>query len=325
MKTLDLSNDYKLEQLLSKNILQHNAITSGRFDFSACQLDILFSILSILKEKELNYQIHVKDIEILTGRKWDYSQFKNSTEDILTRMFEIDSIDENNNREYTQFVLFQFFRYKEGQGIIEVRLSDIALPYFFELKNNFTSLQLKSVLGCSSKYAKRIYAIACQWRKLGIKEFELIELKKILGIIDRHGKEQFERISGFKKFVLDIAIKQINENTDIELEYELIKKYRSRSFNYIKFIIDGNPIKQFEIDFQIPIVNQKFIKSLEKWGFHKKQAEIIAAKMKQTEMQLIIDECNERIRNNKLKIENSVAYMTTILQNKGILPKKTKP
>ena len=109
MKTLDLSNDYKLEQLLSKNILQHNAITSGRFDFSACQLDILFSILSILKEKELNYQIHVKDIEILTGRKWDYSQFKNSTEDILTRMFEIDSIDENNNREYTQFVLFQFF------------------------------------------------------------------------------------------------------------------------------------------------------------------------------------------------------------------------
>ncbi len=320
MKSLDLSNEVKVDTLRNKVIMQHNAITSGRYDFSSCQLDILFTILSILKEGELSYQIHANDIEVLTGRKWNFQQFQDSTEDMLTRMFEI-----RTNDDYTQFVLFQYFKYRKGQGTIEVRLSDISLPYFFELKNTFTTIQLKSVLGCSSKYAKRIYGLACQWRKLGIKEYDIVELKKILGIIDKTGKEQFERISDFKKFVLDIAIKQINENTDIQIEYEVLKKYRSRSFNCVKFIIDGNPIKQFEIDFQIPIADQKYIKSLEKWGFHNTQAEIIASKLPFEEMQLIIDECNERIRNNKLKIGNSVAYMTTILQNKGILPKKAKP
>lgn len=316
MKSLDLSNEVKVDTLRNKVIMQHNAITSGRYDFSSCQLDILFTILSILKEGELSYQIHANDIEVLTGRKWNFQQFQDSTEDMLTRMFEI-----RTNDDYTQFVLFQYFKYRKGQGIIEVRLSDISLPYFFELKNTFTTIQLKSVLGCSSKYAKRIYGLACQWRKLGIKEYDIVELKKILGIIDKTGKEQFERISDFKKFVLDIAIKQINENTDIQIEYEVLKKYRSRSFNCVKFIIDGNPIKQFEIDFQIPIADQKYIKSLVKWGFHHTHAEIIASKLPFDEMQLIIDECNERIRNKKLIIEKSIAYMTRILQNKGILPK----
>ena len=314
MKSLDLSNEAKVENLRNKVIMQHNAITSGRYDFSSCQLDILFTILSILKEGELSYQIHANDIEVLTGRLWNLQQFKDSTEDMLTRMFEIST-----NDDYTQFVLFQYFKYKQGQGTIEVRLSDISLPYFFELKNTFTTIQLKSVLGCSSKYAKRIYGLACQWKSIGIKEYDIIELKQILGIIDKTGKEQFERISDFKKFVLDIAVKQINENTDIQIEYEVLKKYRSRSFNCVKFFINGNPLKQLEIDFKKPIVDQKFIKSLIKWGFHSKQAEIIASKMKPEEMQLIIDETLDRIKRKKMEINNGVGYMTKILQNKGIL------
>ena len=154
------------------------------------------------------------------------------------------------------------------------------------------------------------------------KEYEIIELKKILGLVDEKGKEQFEKITDFKLKVLEIAKKQINKNTDIEFDYEVFKKYRSRSFNYVKFFINANKFRQqLEIDFKKPIADQKFIRALEKWGFHNNQAEIIATKMKQSEMQLIIDECQDRIKRNKLTIDNSIAYMTKILKNKGILPK----
>jgi hypothetical protein len=33
-------------------IKQHNTITSGRYDFSACQLDVLFMLLASLKEED---------------------------------------------------------------------------------------------------------------------------------------------------------------------------------------------------------------------------------------------------------------------------------
>lgn len=67
----------------------------------------------------------------------------------------------------------------KGTGSFNIKLNESAKPYFFDLKNNFTALQLKSVLNCSSKYAKRLYAI---------------------------------------------ARKQISENTDLELDYELKKE-----------------------------------------------------------------------------------------------------
>ena len=44
------------------------------------------------------------------------------------------------------------------------------------------------MLNCSSKYAKRLYALACQWRSIGKKRFEISELKKILGLINKKGK-----------------------------------------------------------------------------------------------------------------------------------------
>jgi len=51
------------------------------------------------------------------------------------------------------------------------------------------------VLNCSSKYAKRLYALACQWRSVGKKRFEISELKKILGLINKKGEEQFTGFS----------------------------------------------------------------------------------------------------------------------------------
>jgi len=222
---------------------QHNAITSGRYDFTSCQLDIVFMVLASLKEGELNYKIHTADIELITGRKWNISQLTNSTEQLLTRMFEIETEDR-----FRQFVLFQYFDYLKGTRTIEVKLSEVALPYFFELKNNFTHFQLKSVLGCTSSYAKRLYMLACQWRTVGRfpKPMPIIELKQMLGLVDKKGNQQYERISQFKEYVLDIAKKQINEHTDISFDYELFK--RGRSYEYIQIYVGLSKNKPTQLE-----------------------------------------------------------------------------
>nr|WP_238727778.1 replication initiation protein [Riemerella anatipestifer] len=239
MELMDIKKEDKL-------IYQHNVITSGRYDYSACMLDILFMVLSGLEKDKLEYNIHVQDIEIITGRKWNLKQLRESTENIGSRMFEIETPES-----FEQLWLFSRVKYLKGTGSFTVKLNDEAMPYFFDLKNNFTSMQLKSVLNCSSKYAKRLYAIACQWRSVGIKRFEIEELKKMLGLIDKKGNEQFERISDFKKFVLDVAREQISENTDIELDFEL--KKRGRSFHWITLHINNQKFKQLEIDFNKPL------------------------------------------------------------------------
>ncbi|SDE78187.1 replication initiation protein [Riemerella columbipharyngis] len=306
-----------------KTIMQHNSITSGRYDFSACMLDVLFMVLASLEKDKLVYTIHTGDIEAITGRNWNIEQLTKSTEAMLTKMFEIED-----SKSYIQFVLFQYFKYLKGQRSIEVKLSEIALPYFFELKNNFTAMQLKSVLGCSSKYAKRLYGIACQWRSVGSKRFEITELKKMLGLIDKKGNEQYERISDFKKFVLDIAKDQINENTDIDFDYDL--KKRGRSYHWVTLHFQNRQFKQLEFDFNNPInidlsiEKQKFKSNIMAYGLTESQASIIIENTTLTQWDEIIKNLNNSVRQGKIKIDNSVAYLIGVLQNMGKLPRKSE-
>ncbi|RYX87457.1 RepB family plasmid replication initiator protein [bacterium] len=297
---------------------QHNAITSGRYDFSACQLDILFMVLASLKEGELNYKIRTSDIETITGRKWNIAQLTESTQSLLTRMFEIETSDR-----YRQFVLFQYFDYIKGTRTIELKLSEVALPYFFELKNNFTHFQLKSVLDCSSKFAKRLYMIACQWRTVGKfpKPIPIVELKQMLGMVDKKGYEQFEKISQFKERVLDTAKKQINEHTDIHFDYELYKQ--GRSFEFIQIFVHDSKLKpeQLEIDFQKDIEFQKNVRNVMAYGLSKEQAELIV-KDGYKKFADFVEDLIVKSKRGEVEIENVTGYITGAYQKKGILPKK---
>lgn len=308
MELMDINKDNKL-------IYQHNVITSGRYDYSACMLDILFMVLSGLERDKLEYTIHVQDIEAITGRKWNLKQLREATENIGSRMFEIET-DES----LDQIWLFSRVKYLKGTGSFSIKLNDEAAPYFFDLKNNFTSLQLKSVLNCSSKYAKRLYAIACQWRSVGTKRFEIVELKQMLGLIDKKGNEQYEKISQFQERVLDVARAQISENTDIELDYEL--KKRGRSYHWIILHIDTQKFKQLEIEYDKPINIQKFKAKIIAYGLNEKEAELIATKEDEKDFDILITDLNEKVRNRKILIKNSIGYLTGIYQKKGILPSK---
>lgn len=296
---------------------QSNSITSGRYDFTSAQLDIMFMLLSMLEDSQMTYRIYAKDIELLTGRIWNYEQLKESTEEIGSRMFEIET-----ERSYKQIWLFQSVEYLTGKGAFEIMISEPAKLLFFELKNNFTHFQLKSVLNCKSKFAKRLYMIACQWRTVGRfpKPIPIIELKQMLGLVDKKGHQQYERISQFQQQVLDIAKKQINEHTDIFFDYELIK--RGRSFEYIQIYVDiskKNP-RQLAIDFKKPLAEQKDIRTIMHYGLSENQATQIAQKVKIEDFMKLIDELNQKARKGELKVENAVGYIVGVYKKKGVLP-----
>ena len=179
-------------------------------------------------------------------------------------------------------------------------------------------MQLKSTLSVTSKYAKRLYALACQWRSVGKKRLELEELKKMLGLIDKKGNEQFTEITAFKKRVLDIAKKQINEETDISFDYKLIKQ--GRAFRWVEIYTNPKMSQQLVINFEESIDNQKYISKLIFYGFSQIQAELVSGKEKEKDFDTLIIDLNEKIRQRKLKIENSVGYLIGVYQKKGILP-----
>ena len=207
-----------------------------------------------------------------------------------------------------------------------MKINEEARPYFFDLKNNFTLLELKSVLGCTSKHAKRLYSLACQWRGTGGHTYSIGELKEMLGLKDPKGKEpeQYKQIGQFKEKVLDIAKRQINEHTDIVFDYELLK-VRGRSFDTIKLFCGfskPNLQLQLDIDFKGDIEKQKKngellqkIANIQAVGIRDDLAELWAVKY----WKQFVEEKNkllEAIQKGKI-IDDRAAYLAGIFKKKG--------
>ena len=214
-------------------VRQHNTLTNARYEYTELQLDLLFFLLSKLRkdQKTAVYELSIKDLSALTGKEYHYGYLRKATEGMGSRVFEVET-----DTQFSQLWMFQRVNYLKGQGVIEIKLTEDIIPYLFDLKDNFTSYELASALRLTSKYAKRIYQLCSQWKDKGeTKKYDIQDFKKMLGLIDDKGLDKMPRISDFKTSVLDLAVKQINEHTELHISYKLEKKVRT--FKSIVFTV----------------------------------------------------------------------------------------
>jgi plasmid replication initiation protein len=220
-------------------VRQANALTNARYEYTETQANIFLVLLSKLRKDSPDdvYQISVPELEKLTSKKLNYKQLRNSTEEMMGRVHKIHT-HHNGKEVFRQLVLFKRIDYILGTGTIELEFNEYAIPYLFDLKNNFTSFQVQAALNLPSKHAKRIYQICSQWKDKGqTKKVAILDLKKTLGLADDKGNEEYTILAMFKKKVLDVAVKQINEKTDLRIDYQLEKV--GRAFQNIFFTVQS--------------------------------------------------------------------------------------
>lgn len=113
--------------------------------------------------------------------------------------------------------------YIENMGKVELFFTPELVNLSGQLKKNFTRLHLVYKAPLTSQYAHRLYEMMLQWRSTTtVPSIRYVELRDRFGIKD----DEYKRMSNFKSRVLDPAIKQINEHTDITVTYEQYKQGR---------------------------------------------------------------------------------------------------
>ena len=243
---------YKLPPWMRQDIevRQANALTSARYEYTEMQANIFLVLLSKLRKDSPGdvHQISVTELERITSKKLNYKQLRNSTEEMMGRVHKINTYH-NGKEIFRQIVLFKRIDYILGTGIIELEFNEYATPYLFDLKNNFTSFQVQAALNLPSKHAKRIYQICSQWKDKGqTKKVAILDLKKTLGLADDKGNEEYTIFAMFRKKVLDVAVKQINEKTELHIGYQLEKV--GRAFQNIVFTVRSQALAT-TIDFDL--------------------------------------------------------------------------
>lgn len=119
-----------------------------------------------------------------------------------------------------------------ADGCIEIAFAPKVQPLLCELKNKFTIYALEQVADLTSIHAVRLYELLIAWRSTGkTPVFELQDFRQKLGV----EPGEYPRMTDFKRWVLDAAVKQINAHTDITAAYEQHKKGRSITGFSFKF------------------------------------------------------------------------------------------
>ncbi|MCF9047447.1 replication initiation protein [Acinetobacter nectaris] len=115
------------------------------------------------------------------------------------------------------------------KNAIQIRFTSEVLPYFTQLAGgNFTTYQLKHLFALDLVSSMSLYTyfikneFKFQSQETYYVAFSLEDLKALIDL----NESKYDRWVDFRRYVLDRIVQEINENTDLRLEYETIKKGR---------------------------------------------------------------------------------------------------
>jgi plasmid replication initiation protein len=176
-------------------------------------------------------------------RNTAYQALKDACNNLFERRFSYQKLSHRGNIEHVKSRWVQRISYVEKEAVVRLKFSDDVVPLITNLEKHFTSYELEQVSQLNSAYAVRFYELLIAWRASG--QVPLIELRAFRNKIGV-GTDEYERMHDFKKRILDPSLKQINEHTDIVVNYEQHKQGRvitGFSFNF-KFKKVAKPEKK---------------------------------------------------------------------------------
>lgn len=151
-----------------------------------------------------------------------YEALKDAESKLFDRRFSL--IDDDGEVIKSRWV--QDVKYLPRENAIEISLSRIVVRETTRLdglKQFFTSYTLEQTSHLKSAYSVRLYELLAQWvtaKKTPV--FEIEKFRQQLGI----GVNEYSRMHQFKERVLENAIAEINEKTDLNVKYDQFKTGR---------------------------------------------------------------------------------------------------
>ena len=171
-----------------------------------------------------------------TTRQNAYILMKQSEETLFNRRFSF--IDSEGKLVKSRWI--QRVRYLDDEGAIEIVFTTDVVKGITRLdgaEEFFTQYLLSQTANLSSVYSVRLYELLTQWKTAGkTPVFELSQFRGQLGLADN----EYKLMGNFKMRVLDVAVNEINEKTDLTVSYTQEK--RGRTISGFKFTVRAKDV-----------------------------------------------------------------------------------
>lgn len=173
----------------------------------------LRELFDVLGDNTQNYQKAKDELKEIADKSWWIVNSKDRDEDILVRFL---SKVKANKKTQTVKILWDI---------------DM-LPHLQNLRREYTQYKLFYILTMKSEYSVRMYELLKSVAGKTTWNFKIEHIKNLL-MCDT----KYKQFGHFKSRVIETAVTEINEKTDINVSYELFRYGGGREYTDIEFTI----------------------------------------------------------------------------------------
>lgn len=218
-------------------VVQHNNLIEAKYNLTLQEKRLVLLMSSRIQKDDKEFQTYTFSVqEVCTflqlNNKNIYKEIDGVVSKLFTRALIIKNVIEDST---TKISWLTYAKYWHGKGLIQLTFNQRLKPYLLEIKERFTKINIGDLVSLKSIYAIRIFELLKQYESIGSRDFSLNELREYCGI----SQHQYQLYGHLKKRIIEIAKREINDKTDIFIDYEETKQ--SRKIISINFSIKRNP------------------------------------------------------------------------------------
>ena len=220
-------------------LVQSNTITQARYEFTKIEKRIIYRIIKEIRKQYVTGEIQTnlfnelvvcltfKDLqEVSENTQLVYKSIRT----LKTRSYEFD-----NDEEWLILGIINKARHIKTKGTWEITVDREMVAQFVELAKNYTEYSLTVAMSLRSEYSQRLYEYCSQFRSSGCFRMKVQDMKEKMRLV-----KKYDRYAGFKKYVLDVALKELKElykQGQCDLYFEYSEEKNGRSVETLRFKI----------------------------------------------------------------------------------------
>lgn len=229
-----VSSIVKDEKKNFTKIVKHNNLIQSKYTLTALEQKLLYRIFEDIqrsgytnREVVIEFKNLYRDYKEIVRKNISKKEFQKILHSIQDKPVEI--IKDN---DYTRTHWYSLNAPKDLSRF-SIKIDEDVFSYVQSLNTNFTTLLSESLYSFSSFYTMRIYELLQQWypkkkqiayRMQTLKEYLQLDYRVVIEKgVEKELNKSYRNNSNFNKRIIEPAIKEINEHSELSVTYEFLR------------------------------------------------------------------------------------------------------
>ncbi|EHV0154402.1 RepB family plasmid replication initiator protein [Enterococcus faecalis] len=235
-----------LNELSKRKVVEHNSLITSIAKMDKTPLKMFELAVSCINTEEppKDNTVYLSKADLFAFFKVSdndkHSRFKQAVEKMQKQAFFQIKEEAGKGFKFKSIVPIPYVEWTDYHDEVKIEFHREIMPYLINLKKNFTQHALSDIAELNSKYSIILY----RWLSMNYSQYEhystkggrraeqvesyrnpSISVNELRIMTDT--VNEYQRFTNFTKKILDIPLKEINDNTTFKVSYEKVKKGRS--------------------------------------------------------------------------------------------------